>query len=57
MSMSSAICFVRFLPVLVMLKLAKEPEARKSVLSKEQMEIQRKRSNLILESLLVMQNV
>lgn len=57
MNMSSGICFVRFLPVLKMLKLAKEPEARKRVLSKEQMEMQRKGSNLILESFLVMQKV
>lgn len=31
-----------------MLELAKEPEARGNILSKEQMEIQRKRSNPIL---------
>lgn len=55
MSLSSGICFVRFL---IMLELAKEPEAKKkNVLRQEQMEIQRKRSNLILESFLVMQKV
>jgi len=34
-SVSSGICFIKFLPVLKMLQLAKEPEARKNVLSKE----------------------
>lgn len=35
MSLSSGICFIQFLPVLKMLQLAKDPEARKNVLSKE----------------------